>query len=421
MINKTLLLAAGLTLSLSGLGHAQTIGGHINLQGIDRDGDLKAIAGSIEVSGRVGGDVALAGGNVQADLIIGGDAQIAGGNVEASGDIGGDAAMAGGSVQIRMDIGDDADFAGGYVSYSGTIGGDLDVAVGDFELTPGSVVTGRAAMTGREIELEGRFLETLDITAEEVTLAGQYDGDIRIEARRLTITDTAVVNGAIDYTGPNQADISGAAQLATPINYTFGEFEFEWQEDAEELERIASLIEDVIPPAEFFLVLIGGFSFLLGLLAMAFMPNGVGRLSRKFRENAFVAPLIGLFMLPMGWLILMVTGTILLAITVVGVALVPFWWLFGLFVLLLAFPLGAIAVGDLIFNRTNRPNPGFGLRLLSLFVIVMLASALWAVAPPLGLIAGLLLSWIGLGAWAFAAFGSKEQPAPPAAPETEAV
>lgn len=421
MLNKTLILAAGLAASIASLGHAQTIGGHVELNGIDRDNDLKVLAGSIEVTGRVGGDVALAGGNVEVDLTIDGDAQIAGGNVEALGQTSGDAAIAGGSVHIRMDIGDDADFAGGYVTYAGTVGGGLEVAVGDFELLPDATITGRARMTGREIELEGTLLDSVEILAEEVVLGGRIEGDVEIESRRLSILDGAVINGTIHHTGPLEAEIAAGAQLASPISYTFGEFEFEWEEDAEDFQRLASLVEDVVPPAEFFLLILGGFSFLLGLIAMSFMPNGVGRLSRKFRQNPFVAPLIGLFMLPMGWLILMIAGTLLLALTVVGIPLVPFWWLFGVFVLLLAFPLGAIAVGDLIFNRANRPNPGLGLRLLSLFVIVMLASALWAVVPPLGLIAGLLLSWIGLGAWSFAAFGSKDDPEAPPTAATGAV
>jgi cytoskeletal protein CcmA (bactofilin family) len=409
MFIRSLFLAAGLAATLASGAVAQTFGGHVEFRDVDRDGDLKVIAGSAEISGRIGEDFAVFGGSIEVDVEVGGDIRVAGGSVMAEGSVAGDGEFAGGSVEVAMDVGGDAEFAAGYVRYEGVIEGDLDTAVGVLELQETSTVNGSADLTGQTITLRGRILGNLDALAEEVIIAGRIDGDIDIEAEHLVIQPGAIINGRIEYSGPNPAEVSSDAVMANGIEYTFRELDFDW--DGDQFDGV-DIDFDILPPAEAFAVAGVGFSLLLGLLALLMMPRGVARLSRKFRQQPLFAPLLGLLLLPTGWIMLMMAGTVLLGISIVGIVLIPFWWVFGFFVILLAYPLGAIAVGDLILARTGRNDPGLGLRLLGMMVILILASALWVV-PLLAVIAGAILSWIGLGAWVLAAFGSKDT-APPA-------
>ena len=416
MFIRSLFLAAGLAASLTSGAMAQTFGGHVEFQNIDRDGDLKVIAGSAEISGRIGEDFAVYGGSIEVDVEVGGDIRIAGGSVTAAGRAAGDGEFAGGSVEVDMDIGGDAEFAAGYVRYDGVIEGNLDTAVGVLELLESSTVNGSADLTGQNITLRGRILGNLDALAEEVIISGRIDGNIDIEAEHLVIEPGAIINGRIEYSGPNPAEISPDAVMANDIEYTFRELDFDW--DGDQFDGV-NIDFDILPGGEFFAVAGVGFALLLGLIALLLMPRGVARLSRKFRRQPLLAPLLGLLLLPMGWLMLMMAVTVLLTVTVVGIVLIPFWWVFGLFVIILAYPLGAIAVGDLILARTGRNDPGLGLRLLGMFVILILASALWIV-PPLAVISGVILSWIGLGSWVLAAFGSKDEPVAPVRPSPEA-
>jgi cytoskeletal protein CcmA (bactofilin family) len=416
MFIRSLFLAAGLAASLTSGAMAQTFGGHVEFQNIDRDGDLKVIAGSAEISGRIGEDFAVYGGSIEVDVEVGGDIRIAGGSVTAAGRAAGDGEFAGGSVEVDMDIGGDAEFAAGYVRYEGVIEGNLDTAVGALELLESSTVNGSADLTGQNITLRGRILGNLDALAEEVIISGRIDGNIDIEAEHLVIEPGAIINGRIEYSGPNPAEISPDAVMANDIEYTFRELDFDW--DGDQFDGV-NIDFDILPGGEFFAVAGVGFALLLGLIALLLMPLGVARLSRKFRRQPLLAPLLGLLLLPMGWLMLMMAVTVLLTVTVVGIVLIPFWWVFGLFVIILAYPLGAIAVGDLILARTGRNDPGLGLRLLGMFVILILASALWIV-PPLAVISGVILSWIGLGSWVLAAFGSKDEPVAPVRPSPEA-
>ncbi|QNL18706.1 polymer-forming cytoskeletal protein [Hyphobacterium sp. CCMP332] len=416
MFIRSLFLAAGLAASLTSGAMAQTFGGHVEFQNIDRDGDLKVIAGSAEISGRIGEDFAVYGGSIEVDVEVGGDIRIAGGSVTAAGRAAGDGEFAGGSVEVDMDIGGDAEFAAGYVRYEGVIEGNLDTAVGALELLESSTVNGSADLTGQNITLRGRILGNLDALAEEVIISGRIDGNIDIEAEHLVIEPGAIINGRIEYSGPNPAEISPDAVMANDIEYTFRELDFDW--DGDQFDGV-NIDFDILPGGEFFAVAGVGFALLLGLIALLLMPRGVARLSRKFRRQPLLAPLLGLLLLPMGWLMLMMAVTVLLTVTVVGIVLIPFWWVFGLFVIILAYPLGAIAVGDLILARTGRNDPGLGLRLLGMFVILILASALWIV-PPLAVISGVILSWIGLGSWVLAAFGSKDEPVAPVRPSPEA-
>lgn len=416
MFIRSLFLAAGLAASLTSGAMAQTFGGHVEFQNIDRDGDLKVIAGSAEISGRIGEDFAVYGGSIEVDVEVGGDIRIAGGSVTAAGRAAGDGEFAGGSVEVDMDIGGDAEFAAGYVRYDGVIEGNLDTAVGVLELLESSTVNGSADLTGQNITLRGRILGNLDALAEEVIISGRIDGNIDIEAEHLVIEPGAIINGRIEYSGPNPAEISPDAVMANDIEYTFRELDFDW--DGDQFDGV-NIDFDILPDGEFFAAAGVGFALLLGLIALLLMPRGVARLSRKFRRQPLLAPLLGLLLLPMGWLMLMMAVTVLLTVTVVGIVLIPFWWVFGLFVIILAYPLGAIAVGDLILARTGRNDPGLGLRLLGMIVILILASALWIV-PPLAVISGVILSWIGLGSWVLAAFGSKDEPVAPVRPSPEA-
>jgi cytoskeletal protein CcmA (bactofilin family) len=403
MLIRSLLLAAGMAATLASGAWAQHFGGHVELRDVDRDGDLKVIAGSAEISGRIGEDLAVFGGSIVIDAQVEGDIRVAGGNVTVTGTVGGDAEVAGGSVELTVDIGDSAEFAGGYVEYSGTIGGSLDSAAGVLEIAEGSVVTGPADMAGQSITLRGHFLDTVEILAQDVVISGRIDGDVEIEAEHLTIEPGAVISGRLEYFGPSEPDISPDATLANGFEYTYRLIELDW--DGDQFSDI-DFDFDIVPPAEFFAVSGVAFSLLLGLLALVMMPKGVIRLSTKFRKHPLLAPLIGLFLLPMGWIMLMTAGTVLLFISVVGIILIPFWWVFGIFLLLLAYPLGAIAVGDCIFNRAGKPDPGLGMRLLGMAVVLILSAALW-ILPPLAVIASLILSWIGLGSWMLAAFGRK--------------
>lgn len=404
MFIRSLLLAAGLAASLASGALAQSFGGHVELRNIDRDGDLKVIAGSAEISGRVGEDLAVFGGSIEIDAQVEGDIRVAGGNVTVAGNVAGDAEIAGGSVELTLDIGDSAEFAGGYVRYSGTIGGSLDSAAGVLEITRDAVITGPADMAGQSITLRGHFLDNVEALAQEVVISGRIDGDVEIEAESLVIESGAVISGRLEYAGPSEPEISADATLANDVEYTYRDIDLDWDGDQ---FRDIDFDFDIVPPAEFFAISGVAFSLLLGLLALVTMPKGVTRLSGKFRKNPLLAPLIGLFLIPMGWIMLMTAGTVLLFISVVGIVLIPFWWVFGIFLLLLAYPLGAIAVGDCIFKRAGKSDPGLGMRLLGMMVILILSAALWVI-PPLAVIASVILSWIGMGSWMLAVFGRKD-------------
>ena len=405
MIIRSLILAAGLAVSFTATAAAQQFGGHVEYTNIDREGDLEILAASAELSGRVGGDLPVFAANIQLDAVIEGDLEAAGANVEASGRVLGDAGLYGGSVESDVDILGNAELFGGFVNYAGEVSGSLDAGAGLLEIDEGAVVSGAADMGGQEVVLRGRFLSDVDVRAEDVQISGQIDGDIEIEAVNLRIDPSAVINGSIRYTGPNEPDIDSGATLSEEIDFTRRDVDIDWEGDWKGV-NLSDL--DIVPPKEFFAVLGIGFSFLLGLIALALMPNGVARLSHKFREQPLLAPLLGLFLLPMGMLMLLMAGTIILAITVIGGVLIPFWWMFGLLAILLAYPLGAIAVGDMIFSRLGRSSPGFGMRLLGFLVILVLSTSFWLVVPPLALISWIILSWIGLGSWMLAAFGRKD-------------
>lgn len=417
MFIRTLLLAVGLAVIPGVAAQAQHFGGHVEFHNIDRDTELTVIAGAAEVSGRIRDDLTVYGGEITIDAEVDGDSSIAGGEVTVSGHTRGDAEIAGGSVEISMNIDGDADFAGGFVTYAGTVGGNLDSAAGILEISRDAIITGNSDLAGQELILRGTFLSDVDIFAEEVVLEGTFNGDLEIEAERLTITDTAVITGRIEYEGPREARVAEGATLANPVEYSHRDIRIDW--DERHFDHI-NLDLDIIPATPVFIGLGIAFDFLLGLLALTFMPRGVARVSRKFSERPLLSAVLGIVLFPMGWVILLMAGIVLLAITLVGVLLIPFWVTFAVLVLMLAYPLGCIAVSDFVLKRTGIAKTGTGVRILGLLVTLILVAALWVV-PPLAIIAGFILSWIGLGGWMFAAFGNKDDAPPAADPAAAAV
>jgi cytoskeletal protein CcmA (bactofilin family) len=416
MFIRALLMAVGLVIATGASAQAQHFGGHVEMDNINRDGNLEIIAGSAEVSGIVRGDVEIFAGSIEAQLEVAGDTHMAGGNVEVSGITTGDAEIGGGAVDVMMDINGSADMGGGFVNYSGTIGGSLDVAAGRFVMSETSIVTRDADISGKEVILAGQFQSGLDVFAEEVVISGQVDGDVDVEAAQLTIRSGAVISGQLTYRGPVEPDIAPDATIAGGVDYTYSPVDIEW--DGAHF-NLADLDLDIVPAAPFFVAAGIAFDFILGVLALLLMPRGVARVSHKFRERPLLAALVGLFLFPMGWIMLLVAGIVLLAITLVGVILIPFWVTFALLVLMLAYPLGAIAVSDFFLTRTGVRQSGTGMRVLGLLIVLVLVAALWVV-PPLAVIAGIILSWIGLGAWTFAAFGRKDDGPTAAAPASGA-
>lgn len=417
---KTILTAGGLAvLALGASAHAQVIGGDLNIDGSRND--VTFFGGEMRVTGEVDGDIFAVAGDGEIDATVAGDVEIFGGDFEIRGQVRGSIDIAGGDLTIEAAVDESLNAAGGSLSISGSIGDELNAAGGSVEvssqiadeanlaggyvrLTQQSSVGGAAEIVGGEIRLEGRMEGRVSVEGEDVILSGRFLDEVEILAEDVRIAAGAEFAAPLVVRGPNEPVVESGASIAN-LDYREEWFNFgarNWDDIDIHIDGPWKVIG---APFEFLGGAFVGSAFLLGLIAVLMAPSGVSSVARTFRSRPVSSGLIGFITFAMSPVI-MVMLTVLLAITVIGVFLIPLIWMLYPVVLFLAFAFGGIAVGDLIFNR-NRPNAGLGLamRAASLLIVLVAVVVLGAV-PGLGATSGLIVMCIGLGAWILS-FGNK--------------
>lgn len=402
-INK-IIAAVGLAAVITASAGAQFIGGDITMRDIDRDEDLVIFAGDISVNGRVDGEVRIFGGDIALDLDVTEDVKVVGGEIDFSGRAGGDLRIAGGNVEFDATVSGDADFAGGIMDLSGEVMGMTRAGAGTIDIHNDFVAGEGIDAAGEEIMFHGSSAGNVNFRANEIFVDGVIEGNLKTRGDRVVILPGARISGSLNHRGPEAPEIRDGAVIGGEIDFLEAAYDSDW-EDFHDLD----LDFDFGPVGDILGVAFIASAVLLGLLASLLAPNGVARIAREFRVRPFVSGMLGLVIFAFSPVIL-VTLIILLALTVIGIPLAVLAAALYLPFLFLAYAFGAIALGDLIFNRRNT-RLGLGLRALSLLVVLIAVAAI-GVVPMLGFTAGLILMCIGLGAWVLAL--GKREPAPTA-------
>jgi len=420
---RHILTAGGLAvLAMGSSANAQVIGGDLNIDGSsddvhffggqmrisgEIDGDIFAISGDGEIDATVNGSLEVFGGDLELHGLVMGDVDLAGGDIEVTAEIRETINVGGGSLQISGPVHGELNAAGGSVEISSTVGGDANIAGGYIRLTDASSIAGRTEIIGAEVHLDGRFEGRLSIEAEEVILSGRFLDEVEVLAEVVRVEAGAEFSAPLRVRGPSEPVIEDGAAIAD-LSYQEEGFNFgarHWEDIDIHINGPWKVIG---APFEFLGGTFVGSAFLLGLLAVLLAPKGVSGVALTFRQRPVSSGVIGFITFAMSPVILVML-TILLAITVIGVFLIPLVWVLYPFVLFLAFAFGGIAIGDLIFNR-NRPNEGLGLAMRAAsLLLVMVAVVVLGAVPGLGVVTGLLVMCIGLGAWILS-FGNKNQP-----------
>ncbi len=220
-------------------------------------------------------DVTVTGGNAQIDGVIDGDLAVIGGEVGVSGSVDGDVAVFGGDLTIKGIISGDAVVFGGSIHNLNTIEGDLAVVGGSVVLDSGSVVKGDINMVGGSVDRD-----------TNAVVLGEIES-IEMQALERILPRIGRLGRAFRWHKqmPGSAAISGIIGLAIMI------------------------------------VL-----YIIHLLAAIIFPKAVDQVVEKTQSNAWAAVGLGL-----GVQILFVPIIALLAVSVIGIPLIPLFVL-GVFV-----------------------------------------------------------------------------------------
>ncbi|MHA6288609.1 hypothetical protein [Maricaulis sp. CAU 1757] len=421
---KSILLA--ISLAFAGplaMAEAQVIGGEVEIDGSSDDviffggdmvvrgvieGDIFAITGEGDIDATVRGDVEYLGGDFTLNGEVERNVSIAGGDIEIDATIGGNLDVAGGDVNVRGSVGNSAHLAGGSVFIDAIIHDTLHAGGGEVIVASTSVITEFAEFAGGQVELDGTYHGFVNVRGGEVTLSGQFHGDVEVEAEEVYVLDGARIDGMLRVRSPIEPVMAAGAQVPN-LDYTEQDVNF-GARDWDDIDiEIAGPWKALGAPMHFFGLAMAASAVLFGLIVLALVPRGTSQVVRAFRRRPLVSVVLGFIAVPFS-VVFAVVLTVLLAIVVIGIPLIPFLWLVLPVVLVLGYVFGGFALGDLIFNRTPEQPLGFGLRLLSLVVVFGAAWLLGAIfGVGLGMLAGTVIWVVGLGAWLLSSTGRRHE------------
>ena len=386
----------------------QYVGGDLSLS-LNETGNVRILAADVTADGTVGGDVSVLAADVTLDLIINGDAEIAAADVSLSGQVAGDVAIAGADVTIDAAVNGELDLAGADVSVTSRIEGEANIAGAFVQIDDTASFGSEASISGREVFIEGRFEQGVEIRALEVHVSGVVNGAVEIHGRDVYITEGAVLTGPVTVRSPHPPEIAPGAQIGE-LTHIVEEF------SERHIENDVDIDIDFLPSAWAVGGVFAASAFLLGLFVSLLAPKSVGRVAACFRARPWVSGFLGLVVLAV-LPVIVLTLFVLLAITVIGLPLAVLLVLAMPIVLFLAFAFGGVVIGDLALNRTGG-QAGAGLRILSFFLAFVVIAGLSAV-PVLGFFILPAVLCIGLGAWTLAIFQRQSAGAAPAPTEAD--
>jgi len=164
-------------------------------------------------------DVYAAGGTVTVAGSIGGDLYAGGGTVLLSGSVQADAVIGGVTVTVIGSVGDDLRVGGGTILVQGPVGGDVVMGGGQIHLA-GSRIGGDVLIGGGMITIESLVGQDVKAGGGEVYINAPIQGNVEIEAEKITLGSKAVISGNFTYKSPNEAVIEQGAEVQGQTTYT---------------------------------------------------------------------------------------------------------------------------------------------------------------------------------------------------------
>lgn len=330
------------------------------------------------------GDFFQAGNHIVLEQPVAGDALLAGATVESNASIEGDASMAGGQVAVRATVGEDLYAIAGELEVDALVSGSARLAGGRVRITPASRIDGGVAIAGGTVDAEGQFGRYLTVTGGDVILGGSVDGDVRIYAEQLTVLPGTRIGGQLRYRTTSPAVLPGDLQVGAGVRR---------EADGGNASRGWRLPEAARSAG--WLWLIGLFA--LGLLLAYAFAGFSRRTSAALGDRPWAGMGVGLLVL-VGIPVL----AMVLALTLVGLPLALMLVLAYLAMLIAAYVVGALYLGDraLAAARPGQPSTP-GRRLLALLLVLLVLAAI-SQLPLLGKLVRFAVLLLGLGGIALA-------------------
>lgn len=336
-----------------------------------RSGDTVTVA-SGEV---VDGDFYVAGSDIIIDGTVNGDIFGTGRSLTINGTVNGGVSFAGQMLTVNGEIAHGVRLAGQTINVSGNIGRDLMAAGSDAKVTSAAKIGGDLILAVGTSRIDGHISGNIIGGAGEITITDGVEGNIELEADKLTIASTADIQGNLTYTSKNEANIQVGAQIGGKTTH-----------------KVPEVKEPVVPTLGIWgKVIFSLMTLLAGIVIILIAPRRAAAVATSIRQKPWLS---------LGWgaIILFATpiAAIITFVTVVGIPV----GLIGLTLYGIAIYLSQIAIGLFIgywiinsFSKVESRGVLVGALALGLAILTLLK-----LIPYIGFPLWLATALFGIGA-----------------------
>jgi hypothetical protein len=280
---------------------------------------------------------------------------------------------AGRTVTLDGPVGNDLWAAGETVAVNSNISNNAMLAGRTVHIGASALVGHDARLAGNTVTTEGRVERNVRIGADTARIGGTIGGDVRAEAREVTVLPNAVINGDLVVRASEPPTISPGARILGATRFEPLEqnrwFSWSWI-------WIGSLLALLI----------------LGFAALALSSTWPARVAATMRARPSRSALTGLAVLIFTPI---VAG--LLAVTLIGIPLAVVLMALYVALLLLSMVMVAYRIGTWLFERIDRPHASswarmaLGVLVVSLAISIPFAGPLFAIAVLIAGVGALVL------------------------------
>jgi len=164
-------------------------------------GNIISINGDIEKSLHAVGNVISINGNVEGTICAGGS-----------------------TIVIRGDVGDSIHAAGGSILIEGTIEEDVFLGGGNITISKTASINGDLIIGGGTVDIQGPVAGDLYLGAGQAIINSKIGGQVKAKVDELKLGSQAEIVGDLNYTSPEEAEMTEGAVVLGNIDFKVSEF-----------------------------------------------------------------------------------------------------------------------------------------------------------------------------------------------------
>jgi len=323
----------------------------------------------------VGNDVFTGGYRIVHDTAGADDLFIGGNSIDVLSAVSGSVHMAGQSISIEEPVGGDVYSLGQSIKITAPVGGDVTVGGQDIYVND---IGGDLRATGASVEINGTVGGYAAVAGETVRIFGNIGGDLHLTGMNVEFGDSVTIGGTLFV----YEDEAGAIDIPSNV-------------DAGNLERLT--IEEFPEETGFGFVMK---SFLSGVIFVAIIAGLIAAIAPQrlagMRESLLANPFRMLWIGFLG-LSVIIGASIVSAMTIVGLILMPVLLLLAGIGGFLGYVIGAYSLGVGLRLLAGMPEPDTLAARGMAALIGALSVAIIALAPLVGWLFVMALTLSGVG------------------------